>query len=55
MEILRKILHYANPVNLFRKNEGRRHQSARDARHQQGLHDRLPVVRHLPLDSDADR
>ena len=22
MEILRKILHYANPVNLFRKNEG---------------------------------
>ena len=21
MEILRKILHYANPVNLFRKNE----------------------------------
>lgn len=22
MEILRKILHYANPLNLFRKNEG---------------------------------
>ena len=22
MEILRKILHYANPVNLFRSNEG---------------------------------
>ena len=22
MEILRKILHYANPVNLFRKDEG---------------------------------
>lgn len=22
MEILRKILHYANPLNLFRKSEG---------------------------------
>ena len=22
MEILRKIMHYANPLNLFRKNEG---------------------------------